>query len=103
MDPRPYFRPPYGGWDADVLDGVGAGGYGFAVMWDVDTIDWLPVADGGPTTAQIVNRVTTKAQGGSIVLMHLGGYNTFAALPQVVSGLRGRGLEPATLGKVIGE
>jgi peptidoglycan/xylan/chitin deacetylase (PgdA/CDA1 family) len=103
VDPRPYFRPPYGGWDAGVLEGAGAGGYGFAVMWDVDTVDWLPVADGGPTTAQIVSRVTTEAQGGSIVLMHLGGYNTRAALPDVVSGLRARGLEPATLGRVLGE
>jgi len=103
VDPRPFFRPPYGGWNADVLEGAGAGGYRFAVMWDVDTVDWLPVGDGGPTAAAIVSRVTTQAQGGSIVLMHLGGYNTLAALPEVVSGLRARGLEPATLGRVLGE
>ncbi len=28
-----------------------------------------------------------NAQGGSIVLMHLGGYETFEALPQIVAGL----------------
>ena len=34
--------------------------------------------------------------------MHLGGYNTFDALPAILSGLRDKGLEPVTLGEMLG-
>jgi peptidoglycan-N-acetylglucosamine deacetylase len=99
QNPRPFFRPPYGGWNTDVLAGVGAAGYRYTVMWDVDTIDWRPINNDppGPTADQIVAKVLSNARGGSIVLMHLGGYETFAALPRIVDGLRAAGLEPARL------
>jgi peptidoglycan/xylan/chitin deacetylase (PgdA/CDA1 family) len=103
VSPRPFFRPPFGGVDARVLNTVGPAGYGYTVMWDVDTIDWLPVADGGPTANQIVQKVVNNAKGGSIVLMHLGGYNTFQALPAIVAGLQARGLAPATIGQLIAQ
>jgi peptidoglycan/xylan/chitin deacetylase (PgdA/CDA1 family) len=101
--PRPLFRPPYGAWDADVLAGAGTAGYRWTVMWDVDTIDWKPIADGGPTAAQIVDRVLARAQSGSIVLMHLGGYETLSALPAVVDGLRTRGFTLVTLNSLLGQ
>src|SRR5690606_11002080 len=79
--PRPWFRPPFGGQDARVVRAVAAAGYPYTVMWDVDTIDWRPEAEGGPTAHDMVDKVLANAQGGSIVLMHLGGYNTFESLP----------------------
>ena len=94
---RPFFRPPFGGQDASVRAAVGAAGWRYMVMWDVDTIDWRPESEGGPTTAAIVSKVATNARGGSIVLMHLGGYHTLAALPGIVDGLAGRGLHPVRL------
>jgi len=96
---RPFFRPPSGGYDAEVLAAVGAAGYRDTVTWDVDTIDWRPVNNDppGPTTDQIVAKVLANAQNGSIVLNHLGGYNTYAALPRVVAGLRAAGYELVTL------
>lgn len=98
---RPIWRPPFGGVNQAVLDVVGPAGYPLTIMWDIDTIDWRPEADGGPTTGQIVSKVLSNAQGGSIVLMHLGGYNTLAALPQIVDGLRQRGLEPVKLSEML--
>ena len=100
--PRPWFRPPFGGVDATVLARVGAAGYHTTVMWDVDTIDWRPEADGGPTAEDIVRKVVTTADGGSIVLMHLGGFHTFEALPELVAGLEARGLTPVTLSELLG-
>lgn len=94
---RPWFRPPFGGHDADVVRNVAGAGYGYTVMWDIDTIDWRPEADGGPTAPEIVDKVVSRSQGGSIVLMHLGGYNTLEALPAMIAGLRAKGLEPVTL------
>jgi peptidoglycan/xylan/chitin deacetylase (PgdA/CDA1 family) len=99
---RPWFRPPFGGWNEKVRAGVGAAGWRYLVMWDVDTIDWRPVADGGPTTAGIVNKVASNARGGSIVLMHLGGWNTLESLPGILASVQARGLEPVTLSEMFG-
>ena len=41
--------------------------------------------------------LVTNAKGGSIVLMHLGGWNTYDALPSMVRGLTMRGLQPTTI------
>ncbi len=103
VSPRPLFRPPYGGVDQRVLDVVGDAGYPYTIMWEVDAIDWLPEADGGPTAQEIVDKVVNNAQAGTIVLMHLGGYNTLAALPALVAGLEARGFTFATVAELLGE
>ena len=97
--PIPYWRPPYGAHDTAVRSAASAVGYTKTVMWDIDTIDWRPPppADNGPTTVQIVDKVVSRAAGGSVVLLHLGGWNTYAALPSMVQGLRGRGLAPTSI------
>ena len=101
---KPFFRPPNGGYDADVLAAVGAAGYRYTVTWDIDTIDWRPAKNDppGPTADQIVAKVLGRAQNGSIVLMHLGGYETLDALPRIVSGLRGAGYQLVTLDELLG-
>jgi peptidoglycan-N-acetylglucosamine deacetylase len=101
---RPFFRPPNGGYDRAVLAAVGSAGYRYTVTWDVDTIDWRPIDNDppGPTADQIVSKVVDRSQSGSIVLMHLGGYETFEALPRVVSGLRAAGFELVTLEELLG-
>ena len=100
--PRPLFRPPFGAWSPAVLAAAASAGYPWTVLWDVDTIDWKPIGDGGPTAQAIVARVRAGAQGGSIVLMHLGGYETLRALPDVVAALRADGYSLVTLGRLIG-
>jgi peptidoglycan/xylan/chitin deacetylase (PgdA/CDA1 family) len=94
---KPFFRPPYGAQNSSVLAAAGAAGWRYTVMWDVDTIDWRPISDGGPTADDIVAKVVSRAEGGSIVLMHLGGYNTLPALPGVLHGITEMGLEPVRL------
>jgi peptidoglycan/xylan/chitin deacetylase (PgdA/CDA1 family) len=104
QDPRPFFRPPNGAWDGATLAAVGAAGYADTVTWDVDTIDWRPIANDppGPTADQIVAKVLANARGGSIVLMHLGGYETLGALPRIVDGLRASGYALVTLDEMLG-
>ena len=87
----PYWRPPYGVTNQAVRDTAASLGYTKTIMWDVDTIDWKPIADGGPTAEQIATKVVSNAADGSIVLMHLGGYETLAALTMMVPALRDRG------------
>ena len=102
MDTKPWFRPPFGGLDEQVPAVVGSAGWDYVVLWDIDTIDWRPESDGGPTADDIVTKVVDRAQHGSIVLMHLGGFNTLEALPGILSGLDAKGLRPVTLSEMFG-
>ena len=101
MEPAPYWRAPYGAVDVTVRNAVAAAGYTKTFGWDVDTIDWRPVVEGGPTAAQIADKVAVNAVNGSDVLMHLGGFNTYDALPSMVQRLRARGLTPTTISQIL--
>jgi peptidoglycan/xylan/chitin deacetylase (PgdA/CDA1 family) len=91
VTPAPYFRPPYGGYDSEVLHAVGDAGYARTIIWDVDPRDWEL-----PGSAAIADRVVASSHAGSIVVMHtLDG--TAGALPAIISRLRAKGLEPVTL------
>ena len=92
QQPAPYWRPPYGVMNQAVRDAAASVGYTKTFMWDIDTIDWKPIADGGPTAQQIAAKVVSRAVDGSIVLMHLGGYETLDALAIMIPALRDRGL-----------
>ena len=56
----------------------------------------------GKTAAQIAAKVVDGAASGSVVLMHLGGYHTFEALPSMVLGLRAEPLVPSTISDLLG-
>lgn len=100
-DLRPYFSPPGGARSAAVLEMLGSLGYSTSVLWDVDPLDWKPPADGGPSAEEVAARVLAKVQGGSIVLLHLGGWNTLPALPAIIDGLAQRGLHPVTIAELL--
>lgn len=94
MPIRPYWRPPYGSHNSTVRSIAAGAGFTKTVMWNRDTIDWSTAT----TTAQIVSRATAPLPpSGSIVLAHLGGYNTGAALPQIVTTLRNAGYTLTTV------
>jgi len=79
------FRPPYGETNSS-LESVASGLGLRTITWDVDSQDW-----NGATTAQIVQAAERLTNGQSI-LMHDQYATTVAAVPQIVSGLRSRGL-----------
>lgn len=98
---RPYFSPPGGAWSPELLDTLGSLGYSRTVLWDVDPLDWKPPVDGGPSAAEVAARVLDHIQGGSIVLLHLGGFNTLPALPDIIGGLAARGYRPVTVAELL--
>ena len=101
QDPQPYWRPPYGSTNQAVLDAAASVGYTKTFMWDIDTVDWKPIADGGPSAEQIAARVVNGAVNGSNVLFHLGGYETLDALHLIVPGLRDRGFTLTSLSDLL--
>jgi peptidoglycan/xylan/chitin deacetylase (PgdA/CDA1 family) len=83
----PYFRPPYGDYDASVNADVGARGYHYNVMWTVDSMGW-----NGYTQDAIVERCLSMAAPGAIYIFHVGSASQDGpALQRVIDGLRGRG------------
>jgi peptidoglycan/xylan/chitin deacetylase (PgdA/CDA1 family) len=101
QNPQPYWRPPYGSINDAVINAVASVGYTKTFLWDIDTIDWKPIADGGPTAEQIAAKVIGNAVNGSNVLFHLGGYETLDSLRLIVPGLRDRGFTPTSLSDLL--
>ncbi|MFZ9668466.1 MAG: polysaccharide deacetylase family protein [Solirubrobacterales bacterium] len=92
------FRPPYGALDSRLARDSGAERMK-TILWNVDTVDWRTPGSGS------IASVGGGARAGSIVLMHDGGGprgQTVAALPSIISSLKGRGLKPVTVSKLLG-
>jgi peptidoglycan/xylan/chitin deacetylase (PgdA/CDA1 family) len=93
----PYFRPPYGAYNNQVLADVGAAGYRYSIMWTVDSLGWK-----GLPAAEVVERTLGGAEPGAISLLHVGAKSTdFEALPSMVSGLRDAGYQFVTIPELI--
>jgi peptidoglycan-N-acetylglucosamine deacetylase len=89
--PAPYFRPPYGSYDAKTLRAAGDAGYARTILWDVDARDYRR-----PGASVIAHRVVSRARRGSIVEMNVLG-QTAGALTRIIQGLRKHHLRPVTL------
>lgn len=95
---KPYFRPPYGGYNSSVLQAVGDAGYTKTIYWTIDTLDWE-----GKTTYEIYTKVFNNITPGAIVLMHTStdAPNTEYALQQMIDGLRDRGYNFTTVSGIL--
>jgi peptidoglycan-N-acetylglucosamine deacetylase len=93
------FRPPYGDYDAAVLQTARSLGLA-TVLWNVDPSDYTR-----PGTAAIERRVLEQVRPGSIVISHDGGGNraeTLAAYPGIIQALRSRGYRIVTIPEMLG-
>jgi peptidoglycan/xylan/chitin deacetylase (PgdA/CDA1 family) len=95
----PYFRPPYGDYNSQVLKDLYKTGYTYTITWTIDTLDWE-----GLSAAKITRKVLDKASPGSIVLMHAGGgaVHTPDALPGIIKELKDQGYEFVTIPELLG-
>jgi peptidoglycan/xylan/chitin deacetylase (PgdA/CDA1 family) len=94
------FRPPFGEVDERVA-GIAAGVGLVTVQFDVASGDPAP----GVTAEALVRSVLERVRRGSIVVMHANHrrFPTAEAVPDIVAGLRARGLEPVTVSTLVGE
>jgi peptidoglycan/xylan/chitin deacetylase (PgdA/CDA1 family) len=91
VTPTPYFRPPYGAYNATTVAAAGRAGYSAVVLWDVDPRDWTQ-----PGPGAIESRILSQVRPGSIVLMHTLS-QTATQLPWLIQTLRSRHYIPLTL------
>jgi peptidoglycan/xylan/chitin deacetylase (PgdA/CDA1 family) len=88
------FRPPYGEYDKRILRILKEEGYLYTILWTVDSYDWAEEMNGVKITKDyLVKRVLSNASDNGIILMHVGGYETINALPEIITGLRSEGYE----------
>ena len=84
---KPYFRPPYGAFDASVNEDVGARGYAYNVLWTVDSRGWM-----GWSAGAIIQRCLERAEPGAIYVFHVGSASQDGpALQAIIDGLRAQG------------
>ncbi len=93
VDPKPWFRLPYGDGEDDPRIAPLVAGLGYRLVgWDVDVNDWDP----DRTAREVVEGVADgcRAAGdGSIVVLHSWPDATSAALPELIGALRGLGAD----------
>jgi peptidoglycan/xylan/chitin deacetylase (PgdA/CDA1 family) len=87
-----WFRQSQGQHSSPVVRAAAARvGYQTLLSYDLDPLDYR---DPGPTA--IVRNVLTNIRAGDVVSMHLGHPDTIVALPDILEGLRQRGLRAVT-------
>lgn len=90
----PMMRPPGGSHNTTVREVLRTMGLP-VILWDIDTRDWE-----GLTAAQVRDKAL-EARSGSIVLLH-DGTNVVEALPEIIRGLRAKGLRLVSLDELLG-
>lgn len=93
------FRLPFGTYNDDVLEVIARQGL-HTIQWDVESGDPNP----NLLAEDLIDRVTSQAQNGSIVIMHMNerGWHTAEALPTIIETLRAQGYTLVTVSQVLG-
>ena len=93
-----FFRPPYGEVDSALTEQAGQNGLR-TVEFDFPSGD----PDRHITRERLVAWVLAKARPGSIVVMHMNrrGWHTAEALPEIIAGLRAKGLVLSQVGSMV--
>jgi len=105
-DPWPWFRFPYGDYNARAISVVNGTGF-VPIGWTVDTLGWKGTS-GGINAQTVLNRVLGSLRPGEIVLMHCGSHPSdhstldANALPAVIQNLQARGYSFVTIDALIG-
>lgn len=92
----PILRPPIGAWDANVVRAAGAAGIRAVVLWDVT------FGDTGRGSIDDFVRRASRAEPGSIILLHANRLPSVEALERAIEALRARGFGFVTVSALLG-
>lgn len=90
------FRPPYGDYNNTVVDTSNELGV-FPIQWNVDSLDWKKEM----SKEAIMDRILKRTKPGSIILFHNDTQYTSELLPQIISGLKEKGMQFAPVSELI--
>lgn len=97
----PYWRPPYGDYDAEGQRLLAEYGYDYTLYWTCDSLAW-----NGTSAAEIVDRCGPDAEGGgpgAIILMHVTQEADYLSLEGLVEAYRAEGYEFVTMEEMIAD
>jgi peptidoglycan/xylan/chitin deacetylase (PgdA/CDA1 family) len=99
--PAPFFRPPFGAYNENVLRTVIKTGY-LPIFWTLDSLDSV----GDPKTPaflldRLTNTLSNEKINGAILLVHCGSQATADALPDILDEFAKRGIIVTTLSQVL--
>ena len=102
VDPRPWFRCPFGEGHEDprVLDGLTALGYR-NIHWDIELEDWEPWRTGPAIVADAVSGVQAHGDG-AVILLHTWPAGTAEAVGPMIAELRQIGATFITIDQLEG-
>jgi peptidoglycan/xylan/chitin deacetylase (PgdA/CDA1 family) len=95
---RPYFRPPYGDYDAASLGYLYNNGYYLSIWWTCDSHGWA-----GWGAQEIIDYCTTNIVEDEILLLHVGNAaaTDFEALPGLIQFFRDNGYAFVTVEQML--
>lgn len=95
---KPFFRSPYGAYNASVNSDLAAFGYHYNIWWTVDSLGW-----NGLSVSQILDRCLSRSTPGAIYLFHVGSQSQDGpALQRLIDGLRSQGYSIGSVAGVMG-
>ena len=89
-----WFAPPSGDFDQETVEIASSLGLK-TVLWTVDTVDWR-----NPSPESIVAKITSKAEPGTLVLMHPTASSS-KALKAMIRGIKAKGLLLGTVSQTL--
>lgn len=102
VDPRPWFRCPFGEGHDDPRIVAALAGLGYRdVSWDVEGGDWRPDRSPAAVAESVVGGVLAHRHG-TVVLLHAWPDVTLEALPAIIRRLRDAGAALVTVAEVLG-
>jgi peptidoglycan/xylan/chitin deacetylase (PgdA/CDA1 family) len=95
---KPFFRSPFGAYNASVNSDLAGFGYNFNIWWTVDSLGW-----NGLSISQILDRCLSLSSPGAIYLFHVGSQSQDGpALQMLIDGLRAQGYSIGSVADVMG-
>jgi len=91
-----WFAPPSGSFNQETID-IARSLDMLTILWTVDTVDWKK-----PATDEMVNRVSSKVESGSMILMHPT-KPTAEGLEKIIMNTESKGLHIGTVSDIMSE
>jgi peptidoglycan/xylan/chitin deacetylase (PgdA/CDA1 family) len=88
------FAPPSGDFDQETVQIASEMGMK-TILWTLDTVDWT-----NPGAARIIQKISSRVEPGSLILMHPT-RSSSEALPEMIRSIKSKGLTLATVSELI--